>query len=612
MESVTDSSSNYLSPHIRSIASLVCSEFKRLVSRYGEGVVDGIVPIMIHTLERVDQLHEANELLQESCAQDELRAESLTLRLDREIKARRTAEERVVALEDEIAELTARTNEKLANFDRLVLVLEAKCTAANEHITRQEAKEAELRRDLANAQNRCNELLRSHVAHIERARNHMHPLPIERPSLSEFHGFISKESIDHLDPISPTKGNLLILRDILVVIEKKRELILEVSVRQDIAQLSPLQSPDNHNIDEPVFDALDETTDYEQYLGEQPPNRIVSVASDTISEALEAEVKKLLVENQELTELKQVLCSFSWVRYRQRTKQALNILKDDLLTRIDDLSGDNMVLKNDLKTCQEELAADRKRAKKRERQLAQRIQHLTSQLRAMEKLHDDRSCSALVRCVSLGLGNEPLTVQTSRRRRTHSCSAALPTINPSKPQQQQGSDFKRAQPERVGSVSSISSSGTLRLSKREIALILVERNYYKEHYLELKSRLCETENAYYAQHPFEHMRKREIASVLVSRIFQSMHHFASDVAQGFDELIAPTEDPTPPPPRSRTSTALWNILGNFVGQAVTYTADAVIGTGNDLPLDASRPVIAANINSRLPIAPQQPRNQPPS
>ncbi|KAL5968125.1 JNK-interacting protein 3 [Taenia solium] len=591
MESVTDSSSNYLSPHVRNIASLVCSEFERLVSRYGEGVVDGIVPIMIQTLERVDQLHEANELLQVSCAQDEMRAQSLTLRLDREIKARRTAEERVIALEDEIAELTMRTNEKLANFNRLVRVLEAKCTAANEHVTRQEAKEAELRRDLASAQNRCNELLRSHVAHVERARNHMHPLLTERASLSEFHGFISKESIDRLDPISPTK---------------------------DVAQLSTLPSPDNHNIDDPVFDALDETTDYEHYLGEQPPIRIVSEASDTISEgkqlllchqsflalmlSLEAEVKKLLAENQELTEMKQVLCSFS---------QALNVLKDDLLTRIDDLSCESMVLKNDLKTCQKELAANHERARKRERQLVQRIQHLTSQLRAMEKLHEGRSRSALVRCVSLDLSNEPLTVQTSRRRRTHSCSAALPTINSSKPQQQQGSDFKRAQPKRVGSVSSGSSSGTLRLTKREIARILVERNYYKEHYLEIKSRLCAIEDAYCAQHPFAHMRKREIASVLVSRIFQSMHHFASDVAQGFDGLIAPIEDPTPPPPPSRTSTALWNILGNFVGQAVTYTADAVIGTGNDLPLDASRPVIAANINSRLPIAPPQPKNQPP-
>ncbi|EUB64060.1 JNK-interacting protein [Echinococcus granulosus] len=553
MESVTDSSSNYLSSHVRNTASLVYSEFERLVARYGEGVVDGIVPIMIQTLEQVDQLHEANELLQASCAQDGLRVESLTLKLDREIKARRAAEERAIALEDEIAEVTIRMNEKFADSTRLIRVLEAKCAAANEHVIRQEAKEAELQRDLANAQNRCNELLRSHVAHVERVCNHVHPLMTERSLLSEFHHFV---------------GRLLL------------------------------------SFAHPPFSA----TDYEQYLSEQPQNRKVSEVSDPISEALEAEVKKLLAENQELTEMKQVLYSFS---------RALNILKDDLLTRIDDLSGHNIILKSDLKTCQEELVTERKRAKERERQLMQRIQHLTSRLRAMEKLHEGRSGGAFTRCASLDLDDEPLTVQASRRRRTHSCSAALPTMKLSKPEQQQRSDSQsslckyvsqRAPPDRVGSDSSSSSGRTLKLTKREIARILVERNYYKEHYLEAKNRLYTIEDTCRAQAPVERMRKREIASVLLSRVFQSVHNFASDVAQGFDGLIAPV----PPPPPSRTSIALWNILGNFVGQAVTYTADAVIGTGHDLPLDVSRPVIAANINSRLPIAPPQPRSQSPS
>lgn len=39
----------------------------------------------------------------------------------------------MIALEDEIAEITIRANEKLVNSTRLIRVLEAKCTAANEH-----------------------------------------------------------------------------------------------------------------------------------------------------------------------------------------------------------------------------------------------------------------------------------------------------------------------------------------------------------------------------------------------------------------------------------------------------------------------------------------------
>lgn len=104
--------------------------------------------------------------------------------------------------------------------------------------------------------------------------------------------------------------------------------------------------------------------------------------------------------------------------------------------------SDNIILKSDLKICQEELAAERERAGKRECQLVQRIQQLTSQLRATENLHEGISRSALVRCVSLDLGDEFLTVQASRRRRIHSCSAALPTISSSKPRQEQRLDPK--------------------------------------------------------------------------------------------------------------------------------------------------------------------------
>lgn len=93
INSLLDSSSNYLSPHVHGIASLVYSECERLVSKYGEGVVDGIVPIMIRTLEQVDQLCESNELLQATNFKNENMMDSLTSRLEYESKARRTAEE---------------------------------------------------------------------------------------------------------------------------------------------------------------------------------------------------------------------------------------------------------------------------------------------------------------------------------------------------------------------------------------------------------------------------------------------------------------------------------------------------------------------------------------
>ncbi len=82
-----------LSPNVRNIASLVYAEFERIVSKYGDGVVDGIVPIIIRTLEQIEQLHESNDLLQSSNLYAEFEVKSVTSRLERETASRRLAEE---------------------------------------------------------------------------------------------------------------------------------------------------------------------------------------------------------------------------------------------------------------------------------------------------------------------------------------------------------------------------------------------------------------------------------------------------------------------------------------------------------------------------------------
>lgn len=99
------------------------------------------------------------------------------------------------------------------------------------------------------------------------------------------------------------------------------------------------------------------------------------------------------------------------------------------------------------------------------------------------------------------------------------------------------------------------SGGTLSLNKRQIARIIVERNYYKEHYFEARDRLRAMETPQLA------MRKRDMARALASGIFQSVCKFADNVAQDVGELLMPNAEPSPspPPPPSQTSTALWNM-----------------------------------------------------
>ncbi|KAM7541998.1 hypothetical protein Aperf_G00000013210 [Anoplocephala perfoliata] len=604
IDSLLDSSSNYLSPHVHSIASLVYSECERLVAKYGEGVVDGIVPIMIRTLEQVDQLHESNELLQTTNFQNEEAIDSLTKRLDGEIKARRIAEEKIMALEDEIAEMHIQTHKKISDYTKLVRVLEAKCDSANEHVARQEAKEAELRRDLANAQNRCNELLCSHLSHIERTRKGVCSGTSEKPSSPGLNKYPSDEKLSPIEEMNQKK------RDYYNGDTQGNSRILPVS--------GSIPPPANRTLEEDLFDVLSVTECCDDCMTEPTSTRLFSEEFDDPSkvlddcefmgsESLAAEVRKLVDENQDLTEM----------------KNALNIVKDDLLSKIDDLTGNNIILKNDLTARNEELES----AKLRERQLTQRIQELSSRLWVAEMRLENSRTGAIMKCASeRQLHESPTTASGTlpRRRRTRSSSAAIRAVSstsisnePEKCKQpEQNSTPDRATGASNNNKSPTGGSGgngsTLRLTKRQIARIIVERNYYKEHYFEVQDRLSALEMAVqYRTETSQPMRKRDMARALASGIFHSVRRFADNVAQDFGELLMPSVEPSSslPPPPSQTSTALWNILGNFVGQAVTYTADAVIGTGNDLPLDVSRPMITDRVNSRLSTASETQENE---
>uniref|UniRef100_A0A0R3T323 Dot/Icm secretion system substrate n=1 Tax=Rodentolepis nana TaxID=102285 RepID=A0A0R3T323_RODNA len=143
------------------------------------------------------------------------------------------------------------------------------------------------------------------------------------------------------------------------------------------------------------------------------------------------------------------------------------------------------------------------------------------------------------------------------------------------------------------------------IDKRQIARIILQRNHYKERFFEAQDRLRAIEiEARTQPEAQQHLRKRDMALSLFAGLVEGVRNFADGVKQELGEFIAPSPESqssssssilTP----SATSTALRNILGNFVGQAVTYTADAVLGTGNDLPRDVSRPMIAARVNSNL-------------
>ncbi|BHF68638.1 MAP-kinase scaffold activity [Sparganum proliferum] len=646
----------FLSPHIRDLATSVYEEFKNQVARHGEGAVDGLAPIVIRILERVDELHEANEVAEVRLGILQTEVRSLNLRVERETSLRKAAEARVITLDDEYADTKSTLENHITELSGLVRILQTKHKNAAAHATRLEEKEAELRKELANAQVRYNDLLRTHVAHIERCRRtqqqQQQPQP---PRRSRSKSQTATDTTNIARSPSPTEFSSLANEFVPPVARAFQESELSNLARKEMPEeenyspreIPPEQKPqtvpsvDPDMFADPTGFLLEDPSDFEaqligQSLTEQNDDTEDLISTATADEcdefgmnSVEYEVNRLVVENQDLIE----------------TKNALNVLKDDLLTRIDDLTGENIVLRHDLDVCLEELNKRKMQtteASRRIRLLEAEVARLTSRL-----LSEDSQTCAPPSPMSHGSGDGPPVRRSSSLTRGHknerhlgqdneqknmplrsqSCSnlrfadgdytgvpapIAVPTaaagaltVKPPRTQPQAAAQAPPSNPAQLGPKT---GTNAVRFTRREMARVVVERNYYKRKFLELQETVQYSAERHKTGALQQEQRSQSRGSRLSSFASSALNTFqslASDVVQGFEELFS---DASIPPPstrhapvsedkssHTRTSTALWNLLGNFVNQAVTYTADAVISTGSGLLRDVARPMITADV-----------------
>ncbi|KAL7059830.1 hypothetical protein AAHC03_013270 [Spirometra sp. Aus1] len=650
----------FLSPHIRDLATLVYEEFKNQVARHGEGAVDGLAPIVIRILERVDELHEANEVAEVRLGILQTEVRSLNLRVERETSLRKAAEARVITLDDEYADTKSTLENHIAELSGLVRILQTKHKNAAAHATRLEEKEAELRKELANAQVRYNDLLRTHVAHIERCRRTQLQQQPQPPRRSRSKSQTATDTTNIARSPSPMEFSSLANEFVPPVARAFQESELSNLARKEMPEeenYSPREIPPEQKLQtvpsvdpdmfaDPTGFLLEDPSDFEaqligQSLTEQNDDTEDLISTATADEcdefgmnSVEYEVNRLVVENQDLIE----------------TKNALNVLKDDLLTRIDDLTGENIVLRHDLDVCLEELNKRKMQtieASRRIRLLEAEVAQLTSRL-----LCEDSHACAPLSPMSHGSGDGPpvrrsssLTRDRKNERRlgqaneqknmplrSQSCSnlrfadgdypgvpavelsapIAIPTtaagaltVKPPRTQPEAAAHALSSNPAKPGPKT---GANAVRFTRREMARVVVERNYYKRKFLELQETVqysAERDKTGALQLKQRSQSRGSRLSSFASSALNTFQSLASDVVQGFEELFSDASIPpssTRPAPVSedksshtRTSAALWNFLGNFVNQAVTYTADAVISTGSGLLRDVARPMITADV-----------------
>uniref|UniRef100_A0A8C3AEZ9 C-Jun-amino-terminal kinase-interacting protein 4 n=1 Tax=Cyclopterus lumpus TaxID=8103 RepID=A0A8C3AEZ9_CYCLU len=166
-------SATMMSERVSGLASSIYREFERLIERYGEDVVKQLMPLVVAVLENLDSVFAVNqehevelELLRED-------NEQLVTQYEREKALRKHTEERYIALED------SQDGEKKDLQSRLVVLeshtrqLELKTKNYADQIVRLDEREAELKKEYNGLHQRHTEMIHSYMEHLERTK-HQH------------------------------------------------------------------------------------------------------------------------------------------------------------------------------------------------------------------------------------------------------------------------------------------------------------------------------------------------------------------------------------------------------------------------------------------------------
>ncbi|XP_061087477.1 C-Jun-amino-terminal kinase-interacting protein 3-like isoform X10 [Conger conger] len=422
-----------MSERVSGLANSIYREFERLIRSYDEEVVKELMPLVVNVLENLDavltenQEHEVElELLKED-------NEQLITQYEREKALRKQAEEKFIEFEDALEAEKKDLQTQVESLELQSKQLELKSKNYADQISRLEERESDMKREYNALHQRHTEMIQTYVEHIERSkmqqvgsqsegtgggrtqRHTWRKSKTERPpSLSLFPSAEGTEDESESDQSSVaatpsstgTKSNTPTSSVPSASVTPLNECFhsmsefeavrsnnrrkggkhlsrnMEVQVSQETRNVSiGMGSSDEWTEFQEIIDStpeLDMCVDPRLYGGGNSPTQgivneafgintdslyheIKDAKSDIIGDVdagaellgMGKEVENLLTENKELLE----------------TKNALNIVKNDLIAKVDELSSEQEVLREELEAVKQSKTKVDTRVKELEEEL---------------------------------------------------------------------------------------------------------------------------------------------------------------------------------------------------------------------------------------------------
>uniref|UniRef100_A0A672YNS4 C-Jun-amino-terminal kinase-interacting protein 3 n=1 Tax=Sphaeramia orbicularis TaxID=375764 RepID=A0A672YNS4_9TELE len=404
-------SGSVMSERVSGLANSIYREFERLIRSYDEEVVKELMPLVVNVLENLDavltenQEHEVElELLKED-------NEQLITQYEREKALRKQAEEKFIEFEDALEAEKKDLQVQVEFLELQGKQLELKTKNYSDQITRLEERESDMKKEYNALHQRHTEMIQTYVEHIERSKmqqagsNSQTEGPgcgrtskAERPpSLSLYPSGEGMEDGSESDSVAATpsstgsKSNTPtssvpsatvtpINEGFLPHTEfdvmrpgnrrknaKRLSRNMEVQVSQETRNVSiGMGSSDEWSEFQEIIDStpeLDMCVDPRVYGGGNSPSQgIVNEAFGINTDSLYHEIKdaksdiigdvdagaELLVRDDFFGMGKEVENLLTENKQLLETKNALNIVKNDLIAKVDELSGEQEVLREEL------------------------------------------------------------------------------------------------------------------------------------------------------------------------------------------------------------------------------------------------------------------------
>ncbi|XP_044016774.1 JNK-interacting protein 3 isoform X2 [Aphidius gifuensis] len=405
-----------MSEKVQSLAGSIYQEFERMIARYDEDVVKELMPLLVNVLECLDiaytenQEHEVElELLRED-------NEQLVTQYEREKQLRKTADQKLLELEDVAEDERKELLSKIDSLESILRMLELKTKNSHDHgtndnaitsspqrthsyIVRLEEKEAELKREYSRLHERYNELVKTHVDYMERTKMMVGSSerlenttggrgPARLPSLGLAHmsrssgplsyGFQSLEtSMTAEDIQEESSSNGASLKS--EMFDNNNDTIIEVTNKSqpsnNTENKTPIKKPfmdDSPETDVPPLPIVTPTTPVISKFSSTPGGRSKTEreqrSGNTLYQELSFQDADALGEMDEGADI-----TGSWVHPGEyassgmgkevenlimennellATKNALNIVKDDLIVKVDELTSEQEILREDVRGLQ--------------------------------------------------------------------------------------------------------------------------------------------------------------------------------------------------------------------------------------------------------------------